>query len=95
MAGWWCGRRHAGKRDTLSPAPAAAPAPAPLLYRPPSGTLYTTNYGKLWHRNRRCSCLDLARQILQREECTLCAPLPDVLPMGGLADTPPDPAKLS
>ena len=34
--------------------------------------IYTTRYGKLWHRTRDCNLLELSSQILVREPCTAC-----------------------
>jgi hypothetical protein len=51
--------------------------------------IYTTRYGKLWHRTRDCELLELSSQILVREPCDACRRRTMQPVVARVAETPP------
>jgi hypothetical protein len=67
---------------TLRPLPRLAVSDLPSS----EPAIFTTRYGKYWHRTRECDCLELSTQVLARQPCVNCVrrTVGD-----GVAETPP------
>jgi hypothetical protein len=70
---------------TLRPAPRTAVSDLPSS----EPAIFTTRYGKLWHRTRDCNLLELSSQVLVREPCNACLRRSPLSRVDGVAETPP------
>ena len=70
---------------TLRPSP--RPAVSDLPYSEPA--IFTTRYGKYWHRTRECTFLETSSQVLIREPCIACIRRTVQPRVEGVAETPP------
>jgi hypothetical protein len=65
------------------------PPPRPAVSDFPSSeaAIFTTRYGKYWHRTRDCTYLEVSTQVLVRQPCVACVRRSVV---DGVAETPPE-----
>ena len=70
---------------TMRPQPRSAVNDVPS----PEAAMFTTRYGKYWHRTRECTFLETSSQVLVREPCIACMRRPVQPRAEGVAETPP------